>query len=68
MNALLALLIVAGMLYGVLFDATFWKIYFVLVLCYLLFVVMYTNRRDNPKRRTLTIATWGRKFFSLNLL
>ena len=38
MNPLVGLLIVAGILYGALYDGTFWKIYGILVTVYLIFV------------------------------
>ena len=39
MNALIGLLILTGMIYGIFIDATFWKIYGVLVVLYLIFVM-----------------------------
>lgn len=61
MNALFGLGILAAIIYGVLFDATYWKIYGICFAVYLLFVMCLTNRRDNLKRRILTLSTWSRK-------
>lgn len=62
MNALLGLAILAAILYGILFDGTFWRIYGVLVLVYLLFVMCRTNKKDNHKRRIITLSTWDCKY------
>ena len=61
MNALVGLLILAGILYGILVDGTFWKIYSVLVTLYLIFVLMYREKRTNVKRKTLLMSTWDCK-------
>lgn len=62
MNALLGLGILAAIIYGILIDAMFWKIYGICFAVYLLFVMCLTNRRDNLKRRILTLSTWSRKY------
>mmetsp|Transcript_37979 Transcript_37979/g.46353 ORF Transcript_37979/g.46353 Transcript_37979/m.46353 type:complete len:263 (-) Transcript_37979:253-1041(-) len=59
MNALLGLLILTGMIYGIFIDATFWKLYAVIVLIYTIYVVSIKNSRENTKRKTLLISTWG---------
>jgi len=57
-NALNALFFVAGAIYGIWIDGTFWKIYFVLVALYTAFV--FTNRtNENTKRKNIMIATWS---------
>ena len=61
MNALIGLLLLAGVLYGALVDGTFWKIYGVLVTVYLVFVMLARDIRENPKRKTILAATWSRK-------
>lgn len=61
MNALLGLAIVAAILYGILFDGQFWRIYGICVGVYLLFVMFSTNKRDNHKRRIITLSTWNCK-------
>jgi cell shape-determining protein MreD len=61
MNALFGIGIVASIIHGVLFDGTFWKIYGVLFVIYLVFVLATRNMRDNPKRKTIMAATWNGK-------
>lgn len=59
MNALLGLLIAAGVVYGVWIDATFWKIYGVMVFFYTIFVLYQRDRKENPKRKTIVISSWN---------
>ena len=66
MNALVVLAIIAGIIHGILIDGTWWKIYGILVALYLLFVLIYTKRKENPKRKTLLLSTWGCKYSSKN--
>ena len=40
MNALMGLMILTGIIYGIFIDATFWKIYCCLVTVYLIFVLV----------------------------
>ena len=61
MNALFGIGILAAIIYGILVDALFWKIYGVLFAVYLLFVICSANRKDNHKRRTMTLSTWSCK-------
>ena len=63
MNALWALMVLAGIIYGIFFDATFWKIYGVLILLWTIYVNIQKDPRDNHRRKTLLIATWGGKLF-----
>lgn len=59
MNALLSLLIVTGMLYGILINGTFWKLYFALVTVYFIVTHFFLrNGRYNGKRKTILISTW----------
>jgi hypothetical protein len=62
MNALFGLLIVAGIIYGIFIDATFWKFYALLVTLYTIFVLYQCDSRENPKRKTILISTWGCKY------
>jgi hypothetical protein len=64
MNALIGIGYVSLCLHGIFIDSTWFKIYTVLFLCYLGFVIKNRDMRDNPKRKTLNIATWGGKFTS----
>jgi hypothetical protein len=61
MNALLGLGLIAAIIYGFWIDSTYWKIYGICFVVYLLFVMVSTNRRDNHKRRILTLSTWSCK-------
>ena len=62
MNALWGLFILAGLIYGIFIDGTFWKIYLVLVIAYYIFTMVYRNSRDNILRKTIMISTWGGKY------
>jgi len=57
-NALNMLFFVAGGIYGIWIDGTFWKIYFVLVALYTLFMVYHRNN-ENTKRKNIMISTWS---------
>ena len=59
MNALIGCLIIAGILYGIFVDSTFWKIYGAVIVCYTGFVLWQRDARENPKRKTILIATWN---------
>ena len=59
MNALYGLLWLAGLIYGIFVDSTFWKIYGVVVFCYFCFVLWQRDARENPKRKTMLISTWN---------
>lgn len=58
-NACLGVGYAAALVYGMLVDGVYWKIYCCLLVCYLAFVTLTRETRDNPKRKTLTIATWN---------
>ena len=61
MNAFKGCLILAGILYGIFVDGTFWKYYAAVVACYVVFVLVQRDGRENPKRKTILIGTWNRK-------
>ena len=61
MNALFGIAIVASIIHGVLFDGAFWKIYGVLFVLYLIFVLVTRNMRDNHKRKIIMASTWSGK-------
>lgn len=61
MNALWGLFILAGLIYGLFVDGTFWKIYLVLVIAYYAFTMWYRDARANNLRKTIMISTWGGK-------
>ena len=58
-NACFGIGYAAAVVYGMLVDGTYWKIYGCLLICYLTFVTVTREMKDNPKRKTLTIATWS---------
>ena len=60
MNALNFLFLIAGLIYGVFVDGTFWKIYFVLVALYTAFMLM-NRTSENTKRKNIMISTWSGK-------
>jgi len=59
MNALNFLFIIAGILYGIFVDGTFWKIYGVLVAIYTVIAVLGRNQKENVKRKNIMISTWS---------
>ena len=61
MNALWGLFILTGIIYGVFIDATFWKIYLILLVLWTIYVNLQKNGRDNPRRKSLLIASWAGK-------
>ena len=67
MNALIGLLILSGVVYGIVVDGTFWKIYAVLASVYLVYSLWQRDARENPKRKTILISTWNCKFLDLPL-
>ena len=62
MNALMGLLLAAGVVYGIWIDGTFWKIYASMVMVYAVFVFLQKDKRENPKRKLITISQWSRKY------
>lgn len=62
-NAFYGLALAATIIHGVLFDFSFWKIYFIVFVLYLAFYMVTKNSRENPKRKSLMIASWNGKFF-----
>ena len=60
MNAFLGLGIIAAIFYGLFIDGTFFKIYFALVaLYYVIFQNIFVDRSYIPKRKNITVSTWG---------
>ena len=62
MNGLKGCAILAGILYGIFVDGTFWKWYAAVVCAYMVFVLVQRDGRENPKRKTLLIGTWNCKY------
>jgi len=62
MNALIILGFISAMLYGILIDGTFFKIYFALIAIYtVIFQFIFVDRRNLPKRKNITAVTWASK-------
>ena len=60
MNALIILGFLAAILYGLFVDGTYFKIYFALVLIYIvIFNFIFINRAHVTKRKNITVATWN---------
>ncbi|CAI2375790.1 unnamed protein product [Moneuplotes crassus] len=60
MNALIFLGLITLIIYGILVDATFFKIYIPLVIVYWVVSTVLFGRRDSVgKRRKITIASWA---------
>ena len=53
--------LLSNVVYGMLVDGTYWKIYFALLAAYTAFVCATRNMKDNGKRKTLMAATWNGK-------
>jgi hypothetical protein len=62
-NAFWGVAIVAQILYGLLIDSTWWKIYGFCVFCYFIFVVKQRNLKENPTRKNLMISMWNGKLY-----
>ena len=63
MNPLVGLMILSGIIYGIVVDGTFWKIYAILFSVYIVLVLVQRDARENPKRKTILISSWNCKFF-----
>ena len=61
MNAFIGLLILCGIIYGIFIDGTFWKLYGALVLAWFIIVILRNNTRENTKRKSILVSTWGSK-------
>lgn len=61
LNAFFAIGYFSAAIYGMFIDGTYWKIYGVTFVLYLIFVTCTRVMRDNTKRKTLLISTWNGK-------
>ena len=60
MNALIILGFLAAIIYGLLIDGTYFKIYLGLVLIYtVIFNFILIRRKDFTKRKNITAVTWN---------
>ena len=55
----MGLMILTGIIYGIWVDATFWKIYGVVLTIYSIFATTQLNRKETTKRKTVMISTWN---------
>lgn len=61
-NALIGIGFVAGLVYGILIDGTFFKIYFTLILLYMIVTENFLiNKKDFNKRKNINATSWNRK-------
>ncbi len=62
MNAFFGVGILTAILYGILIDGTFFKLYFVLLAIYTIVCNhLCINKKHVSKRRNITITTWDGK-------
>jgi len=67
MNALIVLGFISAILYGILIDGTFFKIYFTLVFLYTVFFnYIFVRRSDLTKRKNITAVTWSGKLLNIH--
>jgi len=59
MNAMLVIGIITSMIYGVLIDGTWWKIYFILLFSYTVLTQIGRNSKANTRRTKVNISTWS---------
>ena len=59
MNAFFGLAIVAALVYGVVIDGTYFKIYIIILVAYIILTQLGTLSRYNNKRKKCNIATWN---------
>lgn len=67
MNAFYGLAIATSLINGLLFDWSFWGIYFLVFLAYCAMWYITMPKKDQSKRKTIMISTWnGKKTSILN--
>ena len=59
MNAMGTIGILSAIIYGLLVDGTYFKIYFILLLGYYVFTQIGKMNKYNTKRVKINIATWN---------
>lgn len=61
-NALITIGCIAGILYGILVDGTFFKIYIPLVIGYaVIFNGFLVNKKHTTKRKNINVTSWNGK-------
>lgn len=64
MNALFGIGCVAGIIYGIFVDGTFFKIYFALIAFYtVVFNFLLIDRKQLTTRKNINATSWGGKRF-----
>jgi hypothetical protein len=59
MNAMLVIGMIASVIYGVLVDGTWFKIYFILLFSYYVLTQIGRANKQNTRRTKINIATWN---------
>ena len=59
MNAFKGIAIVSAIIYGIFVDATYFKIYAVLMLAYIILTQIGTSSKYNNPRKKCNIASWN---------
>ena len=65
MNAMFGIGIVSGIIYGILVDGTYLKIYFGVMLVYtIVFTNLMINKKHYTLRKNINVTSWGCNNFS----
>jgi hypothetical protein len=67
MNAMAVIAIISAIIYGIIVDGTYFKIYFILLSAYYVFTQIGNNYRYNTKRTKINISTWNGTIISSTL-
>ena len=59
MNAMLVFAIITSIIYGILVDGTWFKIYFILLFSYYVLTQLGRGNKYNTRRTKVNIATWN---------
>ena len=59
MNAMLVIGLFASVIYGILIDGTWFKIYFILLFSYYVLTQIGRGNKQNTRRTKVNIATWN---------
>ncbi len=62
MNSFFGIGIIAAIVYAILIDFTYFKIYFAVLIAYIVLTQIGTLNRYNNPRKKCNIATWNGKF------
>ena len=59
MNAMSTIAIISAIIYGLIYNGAFFKIYFILLLAYYFSTQLYIDHKLNTAQRKLYISTWA---------